>query len=129
MAEKHALALSDFHQHPQYSFLMTKTLRRVIYYWTGYWSFSAKELRDQPTEPALVFYLGCMTLLMVRGAIRLYRGNRAVALPYLIVLCFFPLTYYITNPLMDYRQVVEPEVVVLAVAGAFPWRRSRQTIA
>jgi hypothetical protein len=129
MAEKHALALTDFHQHPQYSFLMTKTLRRVIYYWTGYWSFSAKELRDQPTEPALVFYLGCMTLLMVRGAIRLYRGNRAAALPYLIVLCFFPLTYYITNPLMDYRQAVEPEVVVLAVAGWVPWRRSRQTIA
>jgi len=129
MAEKRALALSNFHQHPQYSFLVVKTLRRVLYYWTGYWSFSAREMRDQPTEPAMVFYLGCMTLLMLRGAIRLYLTNRPAVPPYLIVLCFFPLTYYITNPLMDYRQAIEPEVVVLAVAGAFPWKRTRQTIA
>jgi hypothetical protein len=35
----------------------------------------------------------------------------------------FPLTYYITKPIMDYRQAIEPAIVVLAVAGAFPWRR------
>jgi hypothetical protein len=46
-------------------------------------------------------------------------------LPYLILILAFPLTYYITNPLMDYRQAIEPAIIVLAVAGAVPWKRRR----
>lgn len=127
-AEKHALSVADFHQHHQYSFLMVKTLRRILYYWTGYWSFSAIELRDQPTVPAMVFYVSSVTLLMLRGAFRLWQSNRPAVVPYLILICAFPLTYYFTNPLMDYRQAIEPAVVVLAVAGVVPWRRNEPAI-
>jgi 4-amino-4-deoxy-L-arabinose transferase-like glycosyltransferase len=123
LAEKHALSLADFREHHQYRFLMVKTLRRTIYYWTGYWSFSAKELRDQPTEPYMVFYVGCVTLLVLSGARRLWRINASAALPYLVLICVFPLTYYVTNTVMDYRQPIEPAIVVLAVAGALPSRR------
>jgi len=123
LAEKHALSLADFHQHHQYRFLIVKTLRRMLYYWTGYWSFSTRELQAQPTEPYLMFYIGCVTLLMLRGARRLWRINRTAALPYLVLVCVFPLTYYITNTLMDYRQPIEPAIIVLAVAGAIPWKR------
>jgi hypothetical protein len=28
-----------------------------------------------------------------------------------------------TKPIMDYRQAIEPAVVVLAVSGVLPWRR------
>jgi hypothetical protein len=62
LAEKHALSLADFHRHRQYRFPIAKTLHRALYYWTGYWSFSAKELRDQTIEPAIV-------LLSVAGAL------------------------------------------------------------
>lgn len=123
LAEKHALSLDDFNHHPHYYFLVQKTLRRVVYYWTGYWSFSAEELRDQPFEPATVFYVGCITLLMLRGIRRFWHWNRAAVLPYLVLIGIFPLTYYITHPMMDYRQAIEPAIVVLAVAGAQPWRR------
>jgi hypothetical protein len=44
-------------------------------------------------------------------------------LPYLVLLCVFPLTYYLTNTPMDYRQPIEPAVVVLAVAGFISLRR------
>ena len=64
-----------------------------------------------------------MTLLMLRGARRLWRENRDAALPYFILIAIFPLAYYITHPAMDYRQPIEPAVVVLAIAGWFPGRQ------
>jgi hypothetical protein len=60
---------------------------------------------------------------MLRVARRLWRVNRTALLPYLVLICVFPITYYITHPLMDYRQPIEPAIVVLAVAGAVPWKR------
>lgn len=42
LAEKKQLILAYLREHPE--FLVRKTLRRVVYYWTGYWSFSAKEI-------------------------------------------------------------------------------------
>lgn len=121
LAEKRTLAIDYIEQHPE--FPLYKTLRRIFYYWTGYWSFSAQELREQPYEPFNVFYVGCMTLLMLRGVRRLWRLNRTALLPYLALICIFPLTYYITHPLMDYRQPIEPAIVVLAIAGALPLKR------
>ncbi len=123
LAQKHALAIDDLEHNPRYSFLAYKTMRRVLYYWTGFWSFSSEELKDQPYEPANVFYIGCVTLLMLRGIRRFWRFNRTAVLPYLVLIGFFPLTYYITHPLMDYRHPIEPAVIVLAISGAVPWKR------
>jgi hypothetical protein len=125
LAEKHSMSLDDLHHHPHYSLLITKTLRRFVYYWTGYWSFSAEELRAQPFEPPTVFYLGCITLLMLRGIGRFWRQNRAALWPYLVLIGIFPLTYYITHPMVDYRQAIEPAVIVLVVSGVLPWKRIR----
>jgi 4-amino-4-deoxy-L-arabinose transferase-like glycosyltransferase len=124
LAEKRTLALAYIKEHRE--FVVQKTLRRIFYYWTGFWSFSAQELREQPYEPFNVFYVSCMTLLMLRGAQRLWRLNRGALPPYLALICIFPLTYYITHPLMDYRQPIEPAIVVLAIAGVLPWRRLLQ---
>jgi 4-amino-4-deoxy-L-arabinose transferase-like glycosyltransferase len=121
LAEKHALALEALTQHPD--FFLHKTLRRAFYYWTGYWSLSFEEIREQPYEPANIFYVSSITFLMLRGILRLWRSNRTAVLPYLALICIFPITYYMTHPLMDYRQPIEPAIIVLAVAGAFPWRR------
>jgi len=123
LAEKHTLAVDYLKHHPE--FFIHKSLRRFFYYWTGYWSLSTEEIREQPYEPANIFYVSCITLLMLRGARRLWRQNRAAALPYLALIGVFPLTYYMTHPLMDYRQPIEPAIIVLAVSGALPWRRIR----
>jgi 4-amino-4-deoxy-L-arabinose transferase-like glycosyltransferase len=123
LAEKHALAIEYLHQHPD--FIVYKTLRRTFYYWTGFWSFSVEEVQREPYEPANVFYVSCITLLMLRGILRFWKRNRAAVLPYLVLVGIFPLTYYLTYPLMDYRQAIEPAIVVLIVAGAQPWRTLR----
>jgi hypothetical protein len=121
LAEKRTLAISYIRQHPE--FLIQKTLRRIFYYWTGYWSFSVQELREQPYEPFNVVYVGCMTIFMLRGIRRLWRHDRNTVFPYIALIGVFPLTYYITHPLMDYRQPIAPAIVVMAVAGTLPLRR------
>ncbi len=112
------MALDDLRHNPQFGFLALKTLRRIVYYWTGFWSFSADELRDQPYTPENVFYVSTVTLFMLLGIRSLWRTNRTTAMPYLLLIGSFPITYYLTHPMMDYRQPLEPAVIVLAVAGA-----------
>jgi hypothetical protein len=121
LAEKHTLAIAYIKEHP--GFVIQKTLHRIFYYWTGFWSFSAQELREQPYEPFNVLYVSCVTLMMLRGLRRLWRQDHAAMLPYLALIGVFPLTYYVTHPLMDYRQPIAPAIVVMAVAGALPLRR------
>ncbi len=129
LAEKKTLVQQYLRQHPE--FMVEKTLRRIRYYWTGYWSFSAEELREQPYEPWNVFQVCSMTLLMLFGLRSMWRSNRTACVPYLVLVCVFPITYYITHPLMDYRQPIEPAIVVLAVAGAASlsraWTRDSET--
>jgi 4-amino-4-deoxy-L-arabinose transferase-like glycosyltransferase len=121
LKEKHQIAVDYIGAHP--GFMVHKTIRRVFYYWTGFWSISAKELHEQPYEPFNILQVCAITFFMLRGARRLWRLNRAALMPYLVLICVFPLTYYITHPLMDYRQPIEPAIIVLGVAGVIPWKR------
>ncbi len=125
LAEKHALSIDDLKNRPHYAFLVVKTLRRVVYYWTGFWSFSAQELHDQPLTPENVFHLSSITLFMLLGIRSLWRVNRTGLVPYLLLIGAFPITYYLTHPVMDYRQPIEPAVVVLLTAGAMSLRFRR----
>lgn len=120
LAEKHQLAVDYFHRNP--GFMLHKTVRRFVYYWTGYWSLSAQELREQPYEPFNIGMVCVITFFMLRGIGRFLRRRSARLWPYLVLLCVFPCTYYITHPLMDYRQPIEPAIIVLAIAGALPLR-------
>jgi hypothetical protein len=119
------MSIDDFKHRPHLGFLVSQTLRRFLYYWSGYWSFSSRELQAQPFGPENMFYVSCMTLLMLRGIRRFWRQNRTALWPYLVLIGFFPLTYYLTNPLMDYRQAIEPAIVVLAISGLLPLRNIR----
>lgn len=123
MAEKHDLAINFVSHHPL--FFVYVSLRRIVYYWTGFWSFSSQYVRREPFELPNMFFCGGVTLLMLRGARRFWRWNRTAALPYLVLIAVFPLTYYITHPLMDYRHPIEPGIIVLVVSGIFPLKRAK----
>ena len=62
---------------------------------------------------------------MLRGLRRFWLFNRGALAPYLVLVGIFPLTYYLSLALMDYRQAIEPAIVVLAVAGAVPFQRMK----
>ncbi|MGA2351902.1 MAG: methyltransferase domain-containing protein [Terracidiphilus sp.] len=122
-AERHDLAV-DFIRHNPLPVAIA-SLRRVVMYWTGYWSFSHDYLQDEPTELPLMFLLVCVTGLMLRGVRRLWRENRSGGMPYFILIAVFPLSYYFTLALMDYRQPIEPAIIVLVIAGLFPFRNTQ----
>jgi len=97
---------------------------RAVYYWTGYWSFKPEYLAIEPTEIPMMFYVSCVTIFMLRGICRLWKRNREELLPYLVLVGVLPIAYCLSLVLIDYRQPIEPAIVVLAVAGAVPFRRA-----
>jgi hypothetical protein len=112
-------------------------LRRALYLWTGYWSFSPVYLKQEPLDPPNVFLATTMTVLALAGLRRLYRtnvyranvhranaagANAALAARFAIVFVFFPLVYYFSHPETYYFRPVDPLIVVLAayfVTGRF----------
>jgi 4-amino-4-deoxy-L-arabinose transferase-like glycosyltransferase len=121
VAQKHTMVIDYLAHHPlDFAGL---TLRRIVCYWTGFWSLAPTYVRAEPFQIPNTFFCTGITVLMLLGARRWWRVDPASALPYLALIIVFPLTYYITHPLMDYRQPIEPEVVVLVVMGILSLKR------
>lgn len=115
--QKHVLVVNFLAHHKL--FFVGLTLRRIISYWTGFWSLAPDYVKSEPFQLPNVFFCSTLTLLMLIGLRRWWRVNRSAALPYLIALTIFPFTYYISHPLMDYRQPIEPVILSLVVIGIF----------
>jgi 4-amino-4-deoxy-L-arabinose transferase-like glycosyltransferase len=93
------------------------TLRRIVYTWTGFWSFQHSYLAAEPFDPPNILLRTTLTVLALAGLRRAMHLSIALALPYLLVLLTFPLAYYVTIPEMHYRHPIDPQIVVLAVHG------------
>jgi 4-amino-4-deoxy-L-arabinose transferase-like glycosyltransferase len=121
IVHKHDLAV-DFIDHHKL-FFAKLTLRRAAYIWTGFWSLDPSYVHSEPFQFPNIFFCTGLTVLMLFGARSWWRTDRRLALPYLTAIFVFPLTYYISHPLMDYRQPIEPEIVMVVVMGLFELQR------
>jgi len=117
MAQKRVMAL-NFVQHHPVSFVQL-CFRRAFRFWTGYWSFSREYLALEPLDVPNVAFCSVLTLLLLRGARRWWREDRGTAFPYLVAITIFPIAYYVTHSSMDYRQPIEPIILVLILVGVF----------
>ena len=117
MAEKRALAVSFVKHHP--GFFAVATARRVVRFWTGYWSFRPSYLKYEPFDLPNVPFCLALSFFTFRGLRRWWHTDRSAALPYALALLVFPLPYYLTHASMDYRQPLEPIVIVLVSVGFF----------
>ena len=115
IASKRALVMDYIARHP--GFFIRLSLRRIVFYWTGFWSLSPIYEQEEPYQLPNVFFCSSLTLLMLIGARNWWRKDRASALPYLLSIAIFPMAYYISHTTMDYRQPIEPEIVILVVVG------------
>ncbi len=92
--------------------------RRIIYMWTGFWSFSPEYLKEEPLDVPNTFVGTTLTVLALAGLRRLWRepgsANAALAVRFAIVFLFFPLAYYFSHPETYYFRPVDPLIVVLA---------------
>jgi len=106
-------------RHPGWFVWMT--FRRIVYMWTGYWSFERAYLKDEPLDPPNILVDTTMSILGLLGLRRVFRIEPSLGMRFAIVLLFFPLTYYVTHPETYYFRPVDPLIVVLAavaVAGS-----------
>lgn len=123
MQHKFQQGSSFIRSHP--GFFLWMCVRRGIYLWTGFWSFSREYLRQEPLDPANVFVCSTLSLLAMAGLIRAFRQRCAVAVPFLIVLLLFPLIYCVTHPEVYYRRPIDPMFVILAAYAVASWRQAR----
>lgn len=124
MAEKRELAVTHVVEHP--AMFALQSARRLVRFWTGFWSFASPYLRDQPMDLPNVPFCTALSLLMLLGMRVLVRQRSQSALPFLAVLAIFPVPYYLTHASVDYRLPIEPEIVVLIALGAVDLARTRQ---
>lgn len=102
------------------------TFRRIVYMWTGYWSFDRNYLKDEPLDPPNILVNTTMTVLGLLGLARLYKRDSGLGTRFAIVLLFFPLTYYITHPETYYFRPVDPLIVILAAIAIVGFRAPQQ---
>jgi Dolichyl-phosphate-mannose-protein mannosyltransferase len=123
MEEKRRRAIEYIENHPgRYAI---RSLRHVVFMWTGFWSFNHEYLRQEPFDPENIFFLSSLSILSFAG---LYRGIReartkTVALAYLLVLLSFPVPYYLSHVDPGFRHPVDPLLTILACSAVGRWFR------
>lgn len=103
-----------------------QTVRRVVYLWTGFWSFSPRYLQEEPADPFNMIFCSGLTILTLMGLWQAWRADSAVAMPYLLVFIFFPIVYYLTHPEDYYRRPIDPQFVVLTAFAVASWAAERK---
>src|SRR3984885_10711113 len=113
MAAKRQEAMNYIQRHPAAYAL--RSLRRVVFMWTGFWSFNWEYLREEPFDPENICFLSLLSLLSLAGLYRmLRRGSSTIAKLYLLVLLVFPVPYYLSRHEAGFRLPVDPLLVILA---------------
>lgn len=112
MHHKSDQAKAFIRSHPGWFAWMT--LRRIVYMWSGYWSFDRAYLKDETLDPPNIFVDTTMSILALLGLRRVFQRNSSLAMRFAVVLVFFPLAYYFSHPETYYFRPVDPLIVVLA---------------
>ena len=118
MARKKQQAVEFISSHPTEFAWMT--LRRAMYLWTGFWSFDRNYLEQEPLDLANIPFLTTFAVLALLGLRRAFRNNPSVAMPYAIVLFFFPAIFYVTHPEVYYLRPLDPIISILAASLVKP---------
>ena len=111
-------------QHP--AWFVHMTFRRMIYMWTGYWSFDRAYLKEEPLDPPNIFLNTTMTVLGLIGLWRVWKLDPSMAARFAIVLVVFPFPYYISHPETYYFRPVDPLIVVLAAVTVASFRSHQE---
>lgn len=122
--EKRAVAYEYIKNNP--GIFIRRSVRRIIYMWTGYWSFDPAYLTEEQFDLANIPFYTVTTILAFMGLWILARRSLSLALPFAFVLILFPGVYYVTHPDLVYRHPLDPLLVILATFAVTVWRSSRQ---
>lgn len=105
--------VQDFvRQHPATFLYLTG--KKIVFTWTGFWSLNPTYLAGEPFEIPNTVFCTAVTILMLLGLFFAFRTNPAAGVFFALVLLTIPFLYYITHPDLEYRHVIDPEIVMLA---------------
>jgi len=127
MAEKKTAALAFIKQHSMtYAELC---LRRLVFIWTGFWSFRLDYLVDESLDPVNIVFCSTLSILAFFGIRRAWKQCGAGIVPCLAVVLCFPVVYYLAHPFPYYREPMDPILVLFATFAAWPvfltaWKNS-----
>jgi len=99
-------------------------LRRFVYVWTGFWSFTHKYLEEEPQDPFNIIFCTAFTVAALMGLRRAFGLSRDVAVLLGAILFVVPCLSYLTHPFAFYRHIIDPVLVLLA-GSVIPWKVRR----
>ena len=108
---KKPLVLQFIREHP--AMFARLTAKKFAFTWTGFWSLNPTYLAGEPFEIPNMAFCTAVTVLMLLGLFLGFRENRDAARLFAFVLVAIPTLYYITHPDLEYRHVIDPEIVIL----------------
>jgi len=88
-------------------------VRRVVYLWTGYWSFDPHYLVLEPMDRENVPFATCLTLLGLLGLLLAWRERPFEVIRYGGVLFLLPFMYYFAHPEPYHLRPLDPLLVIL----------------
>jgi hypothetical protein len=99
---------------------VVRSIRRAVFFWTGFWSLNRAYLQEEPMDRINFFFLFPTTMLMLFSLRKLFREAPAQAVLIGLLLLVFPLPYYFTHPDLTYREPLEPLVALLVAYAVAP---------
>jgi hypothetical protein len=117
MVRERRQALDFVRNHP--GTLVWRSVRRVVYMWTGFWSLRRDYLREEPLDLPNIFFCTIFSAIAFFGLRKAFFYRREAAIPLALVLLTFPLVYYITHSEISYRLPLDPFLVILASFAVF----------
>jgi len=112
MARKERQAKQYIREHP--AKYVYRVLRRIIYMWTGFWSFDRRYLSEEPLDLPNILLSSALTIMALAGLRELWQVNEALGVRFVIVFAFFPLVYYFSHPETYYLRPIDPLIDLLA---------------
>ncbi len=94
-------------------------VRRAGAFWLGVWSVSPRYLAAEPTDLGNIPFCLFLTWAMCSGIRRWWHEDAGSVLPFVAALVIFPLPYYLSHSSPDYRQPIEPIILMLVCVGLF----------
>lgn len=120
------LSFRNFVEHHPGDYV-SRSVRRFVYMWAGYWSFNSRYLQEEEFDLADIPFRTILTVLALFGLFKVFRGSPEQAAPYALMLIFFPVVFYLTHPEIAYREPIDPEIVILACYALLHMRRRQET--
>jgi 4-amino-4-deoxy-L-arabinose transferase-like glycosyltransferase len=124
MAHKQRQALDYIGGHK--AWFAGMTVRRILYMWTGFWSFDKTYLEQEPLDPPNILVAVTLNGLALAGLLVAFRERLGAAPRFALALLFFPLAYYITHAEAYYFRPLDPLIAILAIFAVVRFRERRK---